>query len=1072
MEVIYAKYNRNRLPEYQTETIIYNKSGELFTQKNALTPSADSHIKSMFNNYSLLKQSMKSILITRAELNEEGIAFDYSNSPLLASFLLDSIVQNNKKLFYEYLTVYKNIIHKQDLLYVEHYESDAAFRQVFKQSIQLKQVYCLNHANIDLTFDNLTLNDGQLTVIDYEWVFSFYMPVSFIMFRAVTEFFNKNHNQMNGFITLPEIYGFLDINPEYIHVFQTMENSFQQYVFGEDRAYTSTLNVTNAVYDLAEIESQNKGLSKELDNKNSELLKKNEELNLKTTEMIQLNENALSLQQAITDKDNQLRLFDQKIEQLRASERELNVIYNSGGWRLLRKYYAARDFVLPHNSRRRLFGKLLFKFIKNPKLLMSNLNTTNIKKLKYYMNAEEAKQLEHRIDSYVSRHTDDAASLKAVQLFQQREYTKLEFIEHADPLVSIVIPVYNQFNYTYSCLASILENTRDIAYEIIIADDMSSDETMNIHTYADHITVVRDGENRGFLLNCNNAAKHARGKYIFFLNNDTNVQSQWLDSLLALIESDPTIGMVGSKLIYPDGRQQEAGGIIWNDASGWNYGRLDDPEKPEYSYVKEVDYISGAAILVKHDLWNRLGGFDERYVPAYFEDTDLAFAIRNLGYKVMLQPQSVIVHFEGISHGTDTGSGIKSYQVTNKEKFWQKWELELTRDHFSNAEHVFLARDRSKSKKTIMIIDHYVPHYDKDAGGRCTYLYMKLMVSMGYRVIFMGDNFFKHEPYTSELQQMGIEVLYGNWYAKNINNWIKTNGQYIDYVYLNRPHIAIKHIEAFKKHTDAKIIYFGHDLHYLREMRNYEITKNPALLKSSEEWKEIEFKLFRLADVIHVVGVYEQQILREQISDKPIRNIPLFPYEQLYSDTHSIPAYNERKDLLFVGGFNHKPNYDGIAWFIDHILPLVKQNIPEIKLYIVGSNPPEDLIERQSENVIITGYVTDEQLENYYNSTRVVVVPLRFGAGVKGKVVEALYYQVPLVTTMIGAEGLADISGVLTTSDQESGFAEAVVHLYENAVDWSAYSDASGNYIRTHFTVEAARSILSLDITNQENSND
>lgn len=763
----------------------------------------------------------------------------------------------------------------------------------------------------------------------------------------------------------------------------------------------------------------------------------------------------------LNQKNEELRNKQSHIEELLNQERRLKNILESDGWKLLTRYYKTRDAFFPSNSKRKLLSKLVFRTMKNPKEMFGSLNKQNFKKLRYYLKVEDSSKIENRIDNFLERKTKSAPpEIKLIPL--QAEKDKLIFSVCESPDVSIIIPVYNQWEYTYSCLSSILCNTSDINYEVIIADDMSSDETIKIGEYVENIHVIRDGANRGFLLNCNNAAKYAKGKYLFFLNNDTNVQQYWLTSLLELMESNELIGMSGSKLVYPDGRLQEAGGIIWNDASGWNYGRLDDPEKAEYNYVKEVDYISGAAIMIRKPLWETIGGFDERYVPAYYEDTDLAFEVRRKGYKVVLQPKSVIVHFEGISHGTSTSSGIKSYQIKNKETFANKWDKELKNYHFNNAEHVFWARDRSRGKKTIVVVDHYVPHYDKDAGGRCTYMYLKLYREMGYHVIFIGDNFFRHEPYTTELQQLGIEVLYGNWYASHINEWIKRNGQYIDFVYLNRPHISIKYIDTVRKYSDAKIIYFGHDLHYLRELRNYQLDPNPELLKSSERWKEIEFELFNKADVIHVVGSYEQEILNKDFPEKNIRNIPLYIYD-IEKNTGNTP-FEKRKDLLFVGGFNHKPNQDGLMWFIKDIFPQIIKRQSNIRLIVAGSNPTDEIKALNSDRVIVKGYVSDEELELLYSQCRVAVVPLRFGAGVKGKVVESCFYGLPVVTTSIGAEGLKGVEAIMMIADETGSFATNVTTIYQEQNLWDELSSRSKEYVKGNFSKEYAEMIITGDL--------
>jgi len=627
--------------------------------------------------------------------------------------------------------------------------------------------------------------------------------------------------------------------------------------------------------------------------------------------------------------------------------------------------------------------------------------------------------------------------------------------------VSIIIPVYNDYRMTMYCLQQLLENTSGGVYEVIIGDDCSNDLTASIADRVSNITVVRAENNRGFLENCNAAAVVAKGEHVLFLNNDTGVCSNWLAPLVALLENDPTIGIVGPKLLFADGKLQEAGGIVWQDASAWNFGRMDDPEKPEFNYVREVDYISGACILVRGELWRQLGGFDKHYIPAYYEDTDIAFEARVAGYKVVYQPLSQIFHFEGVSNGTDLESGVKQYQVQNQQKFLDKWQKELQAFHFPNAENVFQARDRSRNKRCILFIDHYVPHYDKDAGSRSTFMYVQLMLEMGYKVLFLGANYFPHKPYTQVLQQMGVEVLVGESMARNQDRWLKENAPYIDRIYLHRPHIAEQLLASLEKMSPRPpIIFFGHDLHYLRIGREEKVLGDESLAKSAQKWKKREYAVFDRVDKIY----YPSQVeVDEIVSERPDLDVRAIPLYVLDGGAGTPYDFESSSDIMFVGGFNHPPNVDGICWFVETVLPLVREKCPEIKLHVVGSNPSDAVQDLQGEGVVVYGYLSDEELDSLYRRVRQVIVPLRFGAGVKGKVLEAVQKNLPLVTTTIGAEGIPDADQVMNIADTAEDFAASVIRL--DCGDSVALEklDRYGEWLTTNFSKGNAAKIIRED---------
>jgi len=634
---------------------------------------------------------------------------------------------------------------------------------------------------------------------------------------------------------------------------------------------------------------------------------------------------------------------------------------------------------------------------------------------------------------------------------------KLVFVKQTSPKVTIIIPIFNNALITYRCLKSVLAKTSGLNYEVIVIDDHSTEDISLIKTKTSGIKLIHNSENLGFLKSCNKAAAVAKGEYICLLNNDTEVHKDWLNHLVEIMDSDSQVAIAGPKLIYPDERLQEAGGIIWKDASAWNFGKFDDAEKPDYNYLKEVDYISGACLVIRKQVWLELNGFDVRFAPAYYEDTDLAMQVRKADYKVMYQPLSVVTHHEGLSNGTDENVGLKKNQTLNRDKFLKKWDHTLNVEHSPNGMNVFFHRDRSLRKKHLLVIDHYVPMYDQDAGSRSTFSYLKLFVKMGFKIHFIGDNYFKHEPYTTVLQQMGIEVLYGNYYKKNIRDWFHDNGRYIDFVITHRVHIAPKYFEMIRKFTSAKIAYVGHDLQYKGSQRKFEVTGNKKFEKESKAFLKTETWIFNTVDVILPFSTYEEPHIKKLAPDKNVQVIPVYFFENI---PKKVLKFGDRRDILFVGYFGHPPNPDAILWFVNEIFPLVKKQIPDIKLHVVGSHPTKEVLKLHSDSINVTGFVSDEELINFYRSCKIAILPLRFGAGVKGKLLESLYHQIPTVITKVAAEGIQEIENYSMIADDAEEFANKIIKLYNQEEIWESYSKNGRVFIEKHFTEKAAREIL------------
>lgn len=631
----------------------------------------------------------------------------------------------------------------------------------------------------------------------------------------------------------------------------------------------------------------------------------------------------------------------------------------------------------------------------------------------------------------------------------------LAFAEHAAPQVTIVVTSYGHFEQTYACLKAIQEAQSETTFEVMLVEDCSGDEDMPRFDTVPGLRYVGNTENLGFVRSVNRALPLARGGFIHLLNNDTLVHPGWLDALMRTFALLGDCGLAGSRLVYPDDTLQEAGGIVWSDGNACNYGRGDNPTRSRYGCVREVDYVSGASVLLRTELFRQLDGFDERYAPAYYEDTDLAYRVREAGHRVYLQPDSVVTHVEGLSHGTDPEQGGKRHQRDNRDRFLSLWSDVLQREQLSPGEHMFLARDRAQRRKVVLVVDHQVPRPDHDAGSRAMWQLMRVLYTRGFCVKFWSHGHDAGSGYADSLRRHGIEVLPLVDEAADFATWAAEHGRYLDYAILSRPNIAHQHVDAIRAHSLAKIVYYGHDIHFQRVERQAQVKQDTTLRSLARAQREVEEDVWCAVDLVLYPSNEETRHVREWLAEQDLRTaaetVPLFAFEGASPPVAtSAQALRARRHLVFVGGYSHAPNEDAVLWFAREVWPKVRAHREGMRLVLIGADPPPAVQALSAPEIVVAGQVPEHELERHYREARVAIAPLRFGAGLKGKVIEAMHRGVPCVTTSVGAQGLQEADS-LRVADTAQRMCEEILALFDDEA-WIMASRAGQAFVADRFS--------------------
>ena len=587
------------------------------------------------------------------------------------------------------------------------------------------------------------------------------------------------------------------------------------------------------------------------------------------------------------------------------------------------------------------------------------------------------------------------------EYIQEIKQRPIDFSESTKVKLSIIIPVYEYPEMTLDCLRSISTLYKERTdLEIIIADDSKKTSYHRIlkkHKVL-HVKLIQNQSSQsGFLTNCNFSAQQASGDYIIFLNNDTFVLPGWLEGIEKHHSSQNKI--VGSKLIYEDDVLQEAGGAIFSDGSATNIGRNQPCEHPYFNFSREADYVSGASLSVERKWFIESGMFDDRYIPAYYEDTDLCVRAKQEGYSVIYSAESKIIHLEGRTCGTNTddSSSIKKYQIINKEKFLKKWDL----SGYLDPKHYSCYPQLIHRRKQILVVTPYEVRTDMDSGSKR--LYHIVMILQKHIDVVLYSSHEKNQTqrnahWVRHLNSHGVEVITSQT-DSTLSHLL--SHRTFDHYWVGWLVAAKNFITSFGDKPLPPWTYDTVDIHYIREARRDGISLDDTTALTKHTCYESELDTLRRADQVVVVSDFEQDFIRNsfQINTLIVGNL------EAEFVTSFLPAAEKKNVIGFVGNCLHEPNVTSINYFLETYWEDIKSINPDLHFRVIGNQTDKHRPQWEAyEDVTVIGWV--ESVEDEIKDLKFTIAPLLHGAGVKGKINQSLATGIPVLATSVAAEGM------------------------------------------------------------------